>query len=74
MGNPMPIIAWLDVSQVARTSGLRVEAELSKQLKLKRLEFANSIMPFVLPICRLYQPRQEILDGKWEFPAPQPVK
>lgn len=25
-------------------------------------------------IVRLYQPRQEILDGTWKFPAPQPVK
>jgi hypothetical protein len=23
---------------------------------------------------RLYQPRKEILDGKWKFPAPKPVK
>ncbi|MEE8608616.1 MAG: DUF1214 domain-containing protein [Nitrospiraceae bacterium] len=25
-------------------------------------------------IVRLYQPRQEILDGKWKFPKSQPVK
>jgi hypothetical protein len=25
-------------------------------------------------IVRLYQPRQQILDGKWKFPKPQPVK
>ena len=25
-------------------------------------------------IVRLYRPRQEILDGKWKFPKPQPVK
>ncbi len=25
-------------------------------------------------IVRLYRPRQVILDGKWKFPAPQPVK
>ena len=25
-------------------------------------------------IVRLYQPHQEILDGKWKFPSPQPVK
>jgi hypothetical protein len=25
-------------------------------------------------IVRLYQPRKEILDGTWKFPAPQPVK
>jgi hypothetical protein len=25
-------------------------------------------------IVRLYQPHQEIVDGKWKFPAPQPVK
>jgi hypothetical protein len=25
-------------------------------------------------IVRLYQPRKEILDGSWKFPAPQPVK
>jgi hypothetical protein len=23
---------------------------------------------------RLYQPQQQILDGKWKFPAPKPVK
>jgi hypothetical protein len=23
---------------------------------------------------RLYQPQQQILDDKWKFPAPQPVK
>jgi hypothetical protein len=25
-------------------------------------------------LIRLYQPRKEILDGTWKFPAPQPVK
>lgn len=25
-------------------------------------------------IVRLYQPRKDILDGSWKFPAPQPVK
>jgi hypothetical protein len=25
-------------------------------------------------IVRLYRPHKEILDGKWKFPAPQPVK
>ena len=25
-------------------------------------------------IVRLYQPSQAIVDGKWKFPAPQPVK
>jgi hypothetical protein len=25
-------------------------------------------------IVRLYQPRQEILDGKWQFPKAQSVK
>lgn len=25
-------------------------------------------------IVRLYQPQQEILDGKWKFPAPKPAK
>jgi hypothetical protein len=25
-------------------------------------------------IVRLYQPQQQILDGKWKFPKPQPVK
>jgi hypothetical protein len=25
-------------------------------------------------IVRLYQPHQEIVDGKWKFPAPQPAK
>lgn len=25
-------------------------------------------------IIRMYEPRQEILDGKWKFPAPTPVK
>ena len=25
-------------------------------------------------IVRLYKPQEEILDGKWEFPSPQPVK
>jgi hypothetical protein len=25
-------------------------------------------------VVRLYQPRKEILDGSWKFPAPQPVK
>ena len=25
-------------------------------------------------IVRLYQPHQDILDGTWKFPAPQPVK
>jgi hypothetical protein len=24
-------------------------------------------------IVRLYQPHQEIVDGKWKFPTPQPV-
>ncbi len=25
-------------------------------------------------VVRQYEPRQEILDGTWEFPAPTPVK
>jgi hypothetical protein len=25
-------------------------------------------------VVRLYRPHQEILDGKWKFPKPQPVK
>jgi hypothetical protein len=25
-------------------------------------------------LVRLYRPHKEILDGKWKFPAPQPVE
>jgi hypothetical protein len=31
------------------------------------------IMPGWNYLVRLYQPREEILDGSWQFPAPQPV-
>ena len=32
------------------------------------------IMPRWNYIVRLYQPRKELLDGSWKFPAPQPIK
>jgi hypothetical protein len=38
---------------------------------------ADNFLPIVPGwnyIVRLYRPRQEILDGSWTFPAPEPVK
>ena len=41
--------------------------------KLKRVNFLP-IVPGWNYIVRLYQPGQEILNGTWKFPDPEPVE